>query len=112
MMGLFVGGATSIQKPPLTKKVARLSERVVLTTLFSASSVAVFISAAILYTLLDGSIKFFQFKEVTITDFLFGSKWVPSGSDPSFGIYPLLSDTILITGDPDRACDQNGSARY
>lgn len=97
-VGIFGGGAARITKPPLTKKVSRLSERVVLSTLFSASSIAVFISIAILYTLLEGSYRFFQFDEVSITDFLFGTKWVPSGSNPSFGIYPLLSDTLLITG--------------
>ncbi len=97
-MGFFDRGSTELKKAPLTKKVAKLSERVVVSTLFSASSVSVLISAAILYTLIEGSIKFFNFDEVSIWDFLFGSEWIPSGTDPSFGIYPLLSDTILIAG--------------
>ncbi|MBN1539571.1 MAG: phosphate ABC transporter permease PstA [Candidatus Thermoplasmatota archaeon] len=98
MVGFPGHRATEMTRPTLTKKVSGLSERVVLSTLFSASSVAVLISAAILYTLMEGSYKFFRFDEVTLVDFLFGGKWIPSGSNPSFGIYPLLSDTLLITG--------------
>jgi phosphate ABC transporter permease subunit PstA/phosphate ABC transporter permease protein PstC len=96
-MGIF-GGRSKITKPPLTKKVAGWMERGVITTLFSASSVAVLISAAILYTLIEGSLKFFDFPGVTVTEFVTSTEWVPSGTDPKFGLYPLFADTMLITG--------------
>ncbi|HQC12609.1 MAG TPA: phosphate ABC transporter permease subunit PstC, partial [Methanoregulaceae archaeon] len=32
-----------------------------------------------------------------ILDFVFGMSWNPTGRDPSFGIFPLIVDTLLVT---------------
>ncbi len=75
-----------------------LREKIIVALLFSAASVAIIVSAAIIYTLADGSFSFFTAPEVNILEFFTGSRWVPSGSDPSFGILPLLAGTTLIAG--------------
>jgi len=75
-----------------------LTEKTIATLLFSSASVAVVVSAAILYTLIEGSFTFFTAPEVDILQFFFGAKWVPHGQTPSFGILPLLSGTLLIAG--------------
>ena len=92
------GGGLKSRRKPLTKKVAGIPEKIIILALFLASSVAVFITISIIYTLLEGSFKFFGFDEVGIMDFLFGTEWVPSGRDPKFGILPLVSGTLLVTG--------------
>ena len=75
-----------------------LTEKTITFLLFCSASTAIIISAAIIYTLLEGSLSFFNNPLVNILEFLTGSKWVPSGSNPIFGILPLLSGTILIAG--------------
>lgn len=94
----FLQGRTTLRKTPLTKKVAGIPEKIVIVLLFLASSFAVFITAAIVYTLLKGSIEFFNYDEVNLWDFLTGTEWVPSGTHPRFGILPLVTGTLLVTG--------------
>ncbi len=76
----------------------RLNEKIIVVLLFAAASAAIAFSAAILYTLVDGSFSFFTDPKVDIIEFFLGDKWIPTGNNPSFGILPLLSGTILIAG--------------
>jgi phosphate ABC transporter permease subunit PstA/phosphate ABC transporter permease protein PstC len=73
-------------------------EKSILTLLFGSASIAIVISAAIIYTLLEGSFSFFIDPRVNIFQFIFGTRWVPSGTNPSFGMLPLLSGTALVAG--------------
>ena len=82
---------------PFYKKVD-LKEALIVRLIFMAASLAILVSFAILYTLVDGSIEFFLSPKVSILQFFTGTKWTPSGTDPSFGILPLLSGTVLIAG--------------
>ena len=84
---------------PLKTRVSRWPERIVIAALFLASSLAVLVSVAILYTLIEGAYSFFAHPDVDAFDFFFGSQWLPtSNKDPSFGILPLLNGTLLIAG--------------
>lgn len=76
----------------------RLGEKVITLSLFTAASLAVIISAAIIYTLAEGSLSFFTSPEVNIFEFLSGTRWVPSGGTPQFGVLPLIAGTVLIAG--------------
>jgi phosphate transport system permease protein len=73
-------------------------EKSILALLFASASIAIVISAAIIYTLIEGSFSFFIDPRVNILEFIFGTRWVPNGTNPSFGILPLLSGTALIAG--------------
>jgi len=73
-------------------------EKSIVLLLFSSASIAIVVSIAIIYTLLEGSYSFFTDPAVNFFDFIFGTRWIPSGNNPSFGILPLLSGTILIAG--------------
>ena len=75
-----------------------LKENLILVFLFCSASVAIAVSVAIIYTLAEGSISFFTDPLVNILEFITGSRWVPSGNNPSFGMLPLLSGTLLIAG--------------
>jgi phosphate transport system permease protein len=63
--------------------------------LLTCSAVAVFTTVGIFASVAFESFAFF--KAVNPIEFLFGSKWAPTGSPPSFGFVPLLAGTILIT---------------
>ena len=71
--------------------------------LIAASSIAIFTTIGIVFSVLFEAIRFFG--EVPITEFLFGLNWSPQtairadqvGSSGSFGAVPLFTGTMLIT---------------
>ncbi len=79
-------------------------ERVVSGLLIGASSIAIFTTIGIVMSVLFEAIRFFR--EVPLTEFLFGLNWSPQtairadqvGSSGSFGAVPLFTGTLLITG--------------
>ena len=70
-------------------------ERIVLACLVVASVVAVLTTAGIFASVAFESWAFFG--EISLSEFLFGTKWTPTGTPPSFGFLPLLTGTLLIT---------------
>ncbi len=60
--------------------------------LFLCAFISVFTTVAIIATLLQETVGFFQ--EVSIIDFLTGTAWFPGAGQ--FGILPLLSGTLLV----------------
>ena len=78
-------------------------EAVVRWALIAASSIAVFTTIGIVFSVLFEAIQFFQ--KVPLTEFLFGTTWSPQtairvdqvGSSGSFGAVPLFAGTMLIT---------------
>ena len=85
----------AIQKNPFHLKF-NYREKTIVLLLFVAASLAIFFSAAILYTLIDGAIPFFE--KVSIIDFLTGLVWIPTESVQLFGVLPLIIDTLIIAG--------------
>lgn len=61
-----------------------------------AATVSVLTTFGIVLSILLPSIAFFS--EVPITDFLFGTVWTPLFANGEFGVLPLLSGTLVITG--------------
>jgi phosphate transport system permease protein len=84
-------GATSV----LGVARPRRGEAVIRGLLFAAAVVSVLTTVGILISLLAPAVEFF--KDVSISDFLFGGTWDPRISH-QFGIWPLLNGTLLITG--------------
>ncbi len=79
-------------------------ETVVGGLLIAASSIAILTTIGIVMSVLFEAIRFFR--EVPVTEFLFGLNWSPQtairadqvGSSGSFGAIPLFTGTLLITG--------------
>ena len=79
-------------------------ERIVTVILFAAASVAVLTTVGIVFSVLFETIRFFD--RVSPLEFLFGLHWSPQtairadqvGSSGAFGIVPLVTGTLLITG--------------
>ena len=74
-----------------------VGESVVRTLLFLAAAVSVLTTTLIVLSLLRETINFFS--DVSISDYLFGTKWTPllSGEQQSFNVWPLLFATFYIT---------------
>ncbi len=78
-------------------------EQVITGLLIGASSIAILTTIGIVMSVLFEAVRFFR--EVPITEFLFGLSWSPQtairadqvGSSGSFGAVPLFTGTLLIT---------------
>lgn len=55
---------------------------------------SILITLAIIYVLGSESLSFF--KEVSVFDFLFGTRWEPLLEPKSFGVLPLVSGTMIV----------------
>lgn len=64
--------------------------------LAACATVSVLTTVGIVVMLLVESLQFFR--EVPLTEFLFDTEWAPQGKPKRFGILPLLSGTLLVTG--------------
>ena len=103
-IGLSIFGGTFAWRRIAPEFRARNSvESVISALLIAASSIAIFTTIGIVLSVLFEAIRFFR--EVPITDFLFGLNWSPQtairadqvGSSGSFGAVPLFAGTLLIT---------------
>jgi len=83
----------AVKKNPFHLKF-NFREKTIVALLFLSASIALFFSAAILYTLIDGALPFFH--EVNIIDFIFNLTWIPALKE--FGVLILVIDTLIIAG--------------
>ncbi len=74
----------------------RIRERIIHLVLFACAAVSVLTTLAIVAVLVTESAKFFR--EVGVRAFLFDTRWTPQYAEKHFGIWPLLSGTLLVTG--------------
>ncbi|MDN7245767.1 phosphate ABC transporter permease subunit PstC [Planococcus shenhongbingii] len=78
------------------KKNKKIIEKIIPIILFLIASVSVLTTIGIVLTLIIETITFFT--RVPITDFLFGTTWLPfSNKDAQFGIWPLIIGTLKVT---------------
>lgn len=87
----------------LTRFKRRPTENLMMGLMWLAAGIAVAITAAIIYSVVSESLRFFH--HVPIHDFLFGLKWSPqtamradqAGASGAFGAVPLVLGTLMIT---------------
>ena len=78
--------------------VVRFRERFIYALLFGCGIFSLGITIAIVVVLATQTIRFFGFEEVTLSNFLFSTNWNPLlGGEKSFGIWALVSCTLLVT---------------
>jgi phosphate transport system permease protein len=98
-----LGGAIAWRRIVPDFRARNRVEDVLLVLLLAASTIAILTTIGIVLSVLFESIRFFR--EVPITEFLFGLNWSPQtairsdqvGSTGSFGAVPLFTGTLLIT---------------
>jgi phosphate transport system permease protein len=79
---------------PLETRLRRGREAAIKAVLFLCAFISVVTTLAIIFTLLQETVGFFR--EVSIVEFLTGTKWTPQISPKHYGILPLLSGTLLV----------------
>ena len=90
--------AASPPNPPvvsLRSSRKRYGESAIEWILRLASILTILITAGILVALAIPSIGFFA--EVSVTEFLFGTRWAPRFAESSFGVLPLITATAWTT---------------
>ncbi len=75
---------------------APLRERLIEVGLRGCGLLSIFTTASIILVLAIETFAFFR--EVTLAQFLFDTQWTPLFVDKHFGIWPLVSGTVLTTG--------------
>ena len=63
--------------------------------LAGSALLSVAITIGIFFSLLIPAINFFR--EVSVVDFLTGTRWAPTFADPDFGVLPLITGTLWTT---------------
>ncbi|MCH1495467.1 MAG: phosphate ABC transporter permease subunit PstC [Rubripirellula sp.] len=77
----------------------RFKEIAIYFALIGCGLFSLLITVSIIGVLLTETLRFFQFDEVTVTNFLGSADWTPLlGETKSFGIWGLISGTLLVTG--------------
>ncbi|GAA6138878.1 phosphate ABC transporter permease subunit PstC [Arenicella sp. 4NH20-0111] len=100
---LVVGGLLGFRTIKADNNARYPVERVFNASLIICSSIAIFTTFGIVFSVLFESIQFFQ--KVPFTEFLFGTHWSPqiairadqTGASGSFGVIPLIVGTLLIS---------------
>lgn len=78
------------------KKSKKVIEKSVPMLLMVAAILSILTTFGIVFTLIFETFEFFQ--RIPLTDFLFGTEWLPfSGKEPLFGVLPLVVGTLKIT---------------
>lgn len=78
------------------KKGKKFIEKMVPILLFAAAAISVLTTFGIVFTLIFETVEFFT--RVSITDYLFGTQWLPfSGKEPLYGVLPLILGTFKVT---------------
>lgn len=70
-------------------------DKVMPVLLFLCAGVSIMTTIGIVYTLFSETIRFFSL--IPISEFLGSAKWNPLMNPKSYGIWPLLSGTLLVT---------------
>jgi phosphate transport system permease protein len=78
------------------KRFSKIKERVIEGLLLFSALSSIFITASIVFILLYEALGFF--KDVSVLEFLTGKQWTPLFAQPKFGILPLVTGTLLVTG--------------
>lgn len=82
-------------RPTLARRRARHGEQVVRLLLRLAAWMSILITVGILVSLLVPAAQFFR--EVSVVEFLTGTRWAPQFADASFGVLPLVTATAWTT---------------
>jgi phosphate transport system permease protein len=79
-----------------SRRVRALIEFVIERLLFLCAAGSILVTGGIIFVLLFETVAFLR--EVSITEFLFGTVWTPLFFDKHFGVLPLVTGTLLASG--------------
>ena len=80
--------------------LVRFREKGIFLGLIGCGLFSLLITGSIIFVLASETVKFFQFPDVTLSNFFLSAEWTPLlGDTKSFGIWALISGTFMVTGD-------------
>ena len=83
---------------PKSRAARVLRERIIVGALAVAATFSIFVTTTIVVVLAKETIGFFEFPEVSISEFFLSAEWNPLlGAEKHFGIWPLIAGTLLVT---------------
>ncbi len=82
--------------PPVLRGRRRWGEEAIRLVLFACALLSMATTLAIVVSLLEPTLSFFG--EVDLVEFLSGTIWSPLFAEPRFGVLPLVTATVLVTG--------------
>ena len=85
----------SVLKDRNKRQMVRLEGTIVRWVFFSCAVLSIFTTVGILFTLIYQAFSFFS--EISLWDFLTGTRWTPILKPRSYGVLPLVSGTLLVT---------------
>jgi phosphate transport system permease protein len=74
----------------------RLGEKAIIASIFACAALSVVITIGIAVALILPAVEFFQ--QVSVKEFLTGTKWAPRFKPPAYGVLPLVMGTLWTTG--------------
>ncbi len=78
------------------KNRKKLEKKIVVAVIFFFALISVFTTFGIIGVLLQETILFFR--QVSIVEFLTGTRWTPLFATKKFGVLPLVNGTVLVAG--------------
>jgi len=78
----------------LSRKSVRWGESILERAFFLCAFLSVITTAVVIFILIRETLIFFE--SVSVTEFLFGTRWTPLLEPKSYGILPLVAGTALI----------------
>jgi phosphate transport system permease protein len=98
MERLEVSARLLLSRPRRNLRLVRGRESVIYLLLICSGLFSLLVTVAIVCVLLGETIQFFNTDEVTLANFLGSAQWTPLlGDTKSFGIWGLISGTMLVT---------------
>jgi phosphate ABC transporter permease protein PstC len=89
------GAGPSGQAHNIRRQNARVGERVIMGAIGGAAGLSVLVTVGIVFALLLPALSFFR--EVSVIDFLTGTRWAPTFANADFGVLPLITGTAWTT---------------
>ena len=88
-----------LDRPRRNLSVVRFRESIIFFALICSGIFSLLITLSIVCVLFTETLQFFKADEVTLRNFLGSAQWTPLlGATKSFGIWGLISGTLLVTG--------------
>lgn len=84
---------------PRSVRLRKLRESLIVLLLGGCALFSVLVTLGIIFVLARETWTFFGLEEVSVSEFFLGTEWSPLlGAEKHFGIWPLVSGTLLVTG--------------
>lgn len=84
------------ERSPALAKRPRIGEIIIEALLLLAGVASIGTTIGIVYVLVRDAYDFFALPEVTLVEFFTSTTWLPQNG--SFGIWPLLNATLIVSG--------------